>query len=78
MVTLNGKVLIPVEYAKLHMYIVIYSVTTKNILWSNILKSTIRKSTWNPMKCLSNPQEDKKREMENEKQGISRKHNKMT
>lgn len=50
-----------VDLANLYMYVIISRETTKNTLWSDIIKNTINKDIQNPKTCSSNPQEDKKR-----------------
>lgn len=60
--------LIPINCDKMHMYISINIVVTKNIVQSDILKKHWNKSKWNlsELHKVNNSQEGKKRKTEDQ------------
>lgn len=60
----SGKTLMAVDDDKSHIYVMICRATTKETIQGEAFKNTTTRSRQNPKKCLSNPQEGKRREAE--------------
>lgn len=56
----SGKMLMPIDCNKSHMYIITPRATSKKTIQRDALKNIIIKSKWNPKKCSINTQEGKK------------------
>ena len=65
--TQSGKMSLWLDGCKLHMYIATPRAISKKTIQSNILRSTINRTSWKPKKRLNNPQEVLKKEKQKTK-----------